>query len=111
MVENNRPLRRPHSKNELALPVQVFYNVSAYTSTVPRAETSSSLEEDAPPLDPGAVERAYRFHRARRAARERWHRERRWASVRFWLVLALALAGAVLLGARTLGEIERIFGL
>jgi anti-sigma-K factor RskA len=67
--------------------------------------------EEAPPLDPEAVERAYRFHRARRAAREQRHRERRWAGLRFWLVFALVLAAAAFLAARTLGEIERIFGL
>ena len=84
---------------------------SFYTSSVAKVETSTSAGEEAPPLDPEAVERAYHFHRARRAARERWHRQRRWAGVRFWLVLTLAVVGAVLLAARTLGEIERIFGL
>jgi hypothetical protein len=73
--------------------------------------TETEAEEDAPPLDPGAVERAYRLHRARRAAKQRWHREKRWAGFRFWLVVALALGGAALLAARTLGEIERVFGL
>ena len=67
--------------------------------------------EEAPPLDPGAVERAYRLHRARRAARAQRHRERRWANVRFWVLLAVAVAVAVVLAARTLGEIERVFGL
>lgn len=84
---------------------------SFYTSRVAKVETTTSAEEEAPPLDPDAVERAYHFHRARRAARERWHRQRRWAGVRFWLVLALAVVGTVVLAARTLGEIERIFGL
>jgi anti-sigma-K factor RskA len=64
-----------------------------------------------PPLDPDAVARAYRLHRARRAARLRRHRERRWANVRFWILLAVAVAVAVLLAARTLGEIQRVFGL
>ncbi len=82
-----------------------------YTSKVAKVETRTSSEDEAPPLDPHAVERAYRLHRARRAARDRWHRERRWAGVRFWLVLALALAAVVVLAARTLGEIERVFGL
>ncbi len=68
-------------------------------------------EEESPPLDPLAVSQAYRHHRARRRARERWKREKRWAGLRFWLVLVIALAVAVLLAARTLGEIERIFGL
>ena len=35
----------------------------------------------------------------------------RWAGVRFWLVLVLVIAVAALLAARTLGEIERVFGL
>jgi anti-sigma-K factor RskA len=77
---------------------------------VARAEQTIAPEET-PPLDPEAVDRAYRFHRARRAARQRRHRERRWAGLRFWLVFMLVLAAAVFLAARTLGEIERIFGL
>jgi hypothetical protein len=64
-----------------------------------------------PPLDPDAVERAYRFHRARRAAKVKRHRERRLASLRFWFFLALVLAVAALVGVRTMGEIERVFGL
>ena len=63
------------------------------------------------PLDPGAVERAYRFHRARRAAKEKRHRERRWAGLRFWVVLAFVVAVTAVLAVRTLGEIERVFGL
>ena len=73
--------------------------------------TPRSDADDAPPLDPGAVERAYRFHRARRAARERRQREQRSAGLRFWIVLILVLAVAVFLAVRTLGEIERVFGL
>lgn len=73
--------------------------------------SQTTARDEAPPLDPEAVDRAYRFHRARRAARDQRHRERRWASLRFWLVFTLVLAAAVFLAARTLGEIERIFGL
>ena len=68
-------------------------------------------QEEQPPLDPEAVERAYRFHRARRAAKAKRHREKRWAGLRFWVVLALVVAVAAVLAARTLGEIERVFGL
>lgn len=75
-----------------------------------RAQPTTVSEEE-PPLDPEAVDRAYRAHRARRAARERRKRERRWADVRFWVILGLALAATILLAARTLGEIERVFGL
>jgi hypothetical protein len=67
--------------------------------------------EDEPPLDPDAVERAYRHHRARRAAKQKRHRERRWAGVRFWLVLVLVVVVTGVIAARTLGEIERVFGL
>jgi hypothetical protein len=69
-----------------------------------------ALEEE-PPLDPDAVSRAYRHHRARRAAKQKRHREKRWAGVRFWVVLALVVVVTGVLAARTLGEIERVFGL
>jgi anti-sigma-K factor RskA len=84
---------------------------AAYNLPVAKVEPTIAPEEEAPPLDPEAIERAYRLHRARRAARERWHREKRWAGFRFWLVLVLVLAVAAVLAARTLGEIERVFGL
>jgi hypothetical protein len=77
---------------------------------VARVETPTAPEEG-PPLDPYAVERAYHFHRARRAARERYHRERQTARLRFWFVLAIVLVTAAFLAARTLGEIEQLFGL
>ena len=88
---------------------------SSYTSRVakvsqPAAPVSADEGEEAL-LDPEAVSRAYRFHRARRRARRKHHRERRWASLRFWVVVLLALAGAVFLASQTLGEIERVFGL
>jgi anti-sigma-K factor RskA len=69
------------------------------------------LVEGEPPLDPDAVSRSYRLHRARRAARARRHREKRWAGIRFWLVLALVVIVAAVIAARTLGEIERVFGI
>ena len=72
------------------------------------AEEAPQLE---PPLDPYAVERAYRQHRARRAARERHLREKQTAGLRFWFVLAIVLVVAAFLAARTLGEIEHLFGL
>jgi len=84
--------------------------VTLYTSRV--VKPGSTIEaEEAPPLDSEAVRRAYRYHRLRREARRRRVRELRWASIRFWLVLAFALGIAMILAARTLGEIERVFGL
>ncbi|HET7744246.1 MAG TPA: hypothetical protein VFK76_05840 [Gaiellaceae bacterium] len=75
------------------------------------AKVGPTTSDDAPPLDPDAVTRAYHFHRAKRAARERRHQESRLAAVRFWLVLALVVLVAAVLAARTMGEIERVFGL
>lgn len=75
------------------------------------AKVGPTTSDDAPPLDPRAVERAYHFHRAKRAARARRHHESRLAAVRFWLVLALVVLVAAVLAARTMGEIERVFGL
>ncbi len=76
----------------------------------PTSPHSSPLEDE-PPIDPEAVSRAYRHHRARRAAKAKRHREKRLAGIRFWIVLALVLVVAGVLAARTLGEIERVFGL
>jgi hypothetical protein len=78
--------------------------------TAPTTSEQATREEE-PPLDPEAIPRAYRHHRARRAAKERRHREKRWAGVRFWLVVLLVVVVAAVLAARTLGEIERVFGL
>ena len=69
------------------------------------------MRDDDPPLDPEAISRNYRLHRARRAAKKKKHREKRWAGVRFWLVLAIVVVVTGVLAARTLGEIERVFGL
>ena len=67
--------------------------------------------EDEPPLDPDAIPRSYLHHRARRAARAKRHRAKRWAGIRFWLVLVLVVVITAVLAARTLGEIERVFGI
>jgi hypothetical protein len=69
------------------------------------------VRDDDPPLDPEAIPRNYRLHRARRAAKAKRHREKRWASVRFWLVLVLVVVVTGVIATRTLGEIERVFGL
>ena len=73
--------------------------------------SQTAAREESPPLDPDAVDRAYRFHRAKREARQRRHLEQRGASLRFWFMFALVLVAVAFLAARTLGEIERIFGL
>jgi hypothetical protein len=66
--------------------------------------------ENHPPLDDGAIERAYRVHRARRRARVEWRREKRRAGRRFWLVLLVLLAAGVTLFVLIVHEVQRLFG-
>lgn len=67
--------------------------------------------DEAPPLDPFAVDRAYRAHRARRRARIEHRRSTRWARLRFWLVLVSLLVCAVALVVAVWSEVQRLFGL
>ena len=67
--------------------------------------------EDPPPVDPSAVDRAYRIHRARRRAREERVRERSLARMRFWVVLLTLLVVAAYLALVVWRQIEQLFGL
>lgn len=67
--------------------------------------------EDSPPVDPAAIDRAYRFHRARRRAREERVRERGLARLRFWVVLLTLLVLASYLSLVVWRQVERLFGL
>jgi hypothetical protein len=67
--------------------------------------------EDPPVYDPSAIDRAYRFHRARRRAREDRVRERGLARLRFWTVLLVLLVLAAYLSVVVWREIEQLFGL
>ncbi|HZB34647.1 MAG TPA: hypothetical protein VE440_01115 [Gaiellaceae bacterium] len=67
--------------------------------------------EDPPPIDPSAIDRAYRFHRARRRAREERVRERGLARLRFWAVLLTLLVLTAYLSLVVWHQIERLFGL
>jgi hypothetical protein len=67
--------------------------------------------EDPPPIDPSAIDRAYRFHRARRRAREERVRERGLARLRFWAVLLALLVLTAYLSLVVWHQIERLFGL
>ena len=64
-----------------------------------------------PPVDPGAIELRYRYHRARRQARVRARQEGRLARYRFYIVMAVLLAIAVAFVLGTWHEIQRLFGL
>jgi hypothetical protein len=67
--------------------------------------------EDPPTYDPGAVDRRYRFHRARRRAREERVRERGLARARFWTVLLVLVVLTAYLSIIVWREIEQLFGL
>ena len=73
------------------------------------ARNEAQLEE--PPVDPGAIDRAYRQHRARRRARVEHNRRARHASVRFWIVLWILLFASVLLALTIWDQMQSLFGL
>jgi hypothetical protein len=67
--------------------------------------------EDPPPVDPAAIDRAYRFHRARRRAREDRLRERSLARMRFWVVLLALIVLTAYLSIVVWHQVQRLFGL
>jgi cell division septal protein FtsQ len=75
------------------------------------AEPARRGPQEAPPLDPDAVARAYRLERAKRRARHARERARRRATLRFLGVLVVLLVLAVVLGATAWQQIQRLFGL
>jgi hypothetical protein len=62
-------------------------------------------------LDPAAVQRAYRLHRARRRHHRERERETKRAQLRFWFVLLVLVAISVYLSIVIWHQIERTFGL
>ena len=66
---------------------------------------------DEPLVDPEAIERAYRLHRARRRIRVERHRERARARLRFFVVVFLLVAAAAALLLTLWHEIQTVFGL
>jgi hypothetical protein len=75
------------------------------------AEPARRAVDDPPPIDPSAIDRAYRFHRARRRAREERVRERGLARLRFWAVTLALVVLTVYLSLVVWNQIERLFGL
>lgn len=67
--------------------------------------------DEAPTLDPDAVARSYRLHRARRKARVEHRRRTKWAGARFWVVLMLLVVVFCFLALTTWREAGRLFGL
>lgn len=63
------------------------------------------------PVDPTAIDRAYRAHRARRRAKVERTRERSRASLRFFLATFVLIALAIVLLLVLWHEIRSVFGL
>jgi hypothetical protein len=66
---------------------------------------------DAPPVDPNAIDRAYRFYRAQRHAKVEHKRATRMARFRFWAFLGLLLLACAVVAVTVWSEIGRIFGI
>lgn len=66
---------------------------------------------EAPPVDPFAIQRAYRRERARRRARVEHRREQKLAGLRFVVVLAALFALSIFLTLTIWEEVQRLFGL
>ena len=64
-----------------------------------------------PPVDPSAIERAYRLERAKRRARLERQRARRRAGIRFFVSLVLLLALSVALVVVVWRQVGELFGL
>ena len=77
------------------------------------AQTARRRErvEDAAPLDPHAIDRAYHLHRARRRARVHRRAETRRAHLRFYVVLGVLLIAVAVIGATIWHQIQQLFGL
>jgi hypothetical protein len=66
---------------------------------------------EAPPLDPAAVDRAYRFYRAQRYAKTEHRRATRIARWRFWVFLGLLVLACLVVAVTVWDEITKLFGL
>ena len=70
-----------------------------------------ALDDDAPSLDPAAIERAYRRERARRHLRSVRRTEARSSDARFWVVLAVLLFLTVCVALVVLHQVQTTFGI
>jgi hypothetical protein len=66
---------------------------------------------DAPPVDPAAIEVAYRHYRARRRAQIERRREQARARLRFLVATTILIALAIVLTLALWREVQELFGL
>jgi hypothetical protein len=70
-----------------------------------------AFEDDAPSLDPAAIERAYRRERARRRARHERRTQAQSSNARFWVVIAVLLFLTVVISLTVWHEVQTTFGI
>lgn len=70
-----------------------------------------AYDEDAPSLDPSAIQRAYLRERARRRVRAERHTAARSSDARFWVVIAVLLFITVCIALVAWHEVQTTFGL
>lgn len=87
--------------------MQDVLHFSAMAQPAPQRQ----LQTEAPPLDPTAIDQAYRFYRAQRYARRQRQRATRIAHLRYWAALALLLLGCLVLAVTVWAEVRQLFGL
>jgi hypothetical protein len=75
------------------------------------ATRAEAPDDDAPSLDPTAVQRAYMREKARRRARDRRRNAARSSNARFWVVLAVLVFLTVFLSLTAWHEIQTTFGI
>ena len=69
-----------------------------------------ALDDDAPSLDPSAIERAYLLERARRRLRSDRRTEARSSNARFWFVLAVLMFLTVCIALFAWHQVQTTFG-
>jgi hypothetical protein len=69
-----------------------------------------ALDDDAPSLDPSAIERAYIRERTRRRLRSDRRTEARSSNARFWVVLAVLMFLTVCIALFAWHQVQTTFG-
>jgi hypothetical protein len=70
-----------------------------------------ALPTEEPPIDPTAIDRAYRLYRAQRRARIERNRERARARLRFLVAVTVLIALALVLLLTLWHKVQSVFGL
>ena len=75
------------------------------------ASRQPALEDDAPSLDPAAIERAYLRERARRRARHERRTAAQSSNARIWVVVAVLVFLTVVIGLTAWHQVQVTFGI